>query len=80
MSAWGCEREGAPSTLEVLRLERSRWDAAVYIVSQNKREANTRGRAQRTGLFGEVVDEVFCPASNRPWISGPGALRDACEM
>lgn len=73
-------REGAASTLEVLRFERSRWDTAVYIVLQSRPEANTSGHARRMGLFGEVVDEIFCPAFNSLWILGLGALRDACEI
>lgn len=76
----GMRRKGAPSTLEVLRFERSRWDTAVYIVLQNRPEANTSGHAKRMGLFGEVVDEIFGPAFNSPWILGLGALRDACEI
>lgn len=32
------------------------------------------------GLFGELVDEIFCPALNSPWVLGLGVLKDACEV
>lgn len=47
---------------------------------QSKPEGNTSGHARRRGLFGEVVDKVFCLALNSPRILGLGAFRVACEI
>lgn len=45
----------------------------------SQREIQT-STLEEWGLFGELVDEIFCPALNSPWILGLGVLKDACEV